>query len=177
MSLAVAPVTDEQVRQWDEDDCTIVRGLFSPSEMAAARAESDRLMTRTDLMDTRNIRCRWQPNVVTGESCQFEFFDPIIDLSPMCASLAYDDRLLAVLSERYREPACLFKDKLIFKPPGVKGYGLHQDWIAWPRFPRSFLTVLIPFDRAGVDNGATEVFPGYHHAGRNACFTRGRSKR
>jgi hypothetical protein len=165
MSTAVVPVTDEQIRQWDEDGFTIVRRLFSSSEMAAARAESDRLLTRTDLMDTRNLRCRWMPNVVKGESCQFECFDPVIDISPTCASLAYDDRLLAVLAELYHEPACLFKDKLIFKPPGVKGYGLHQDWIAWPGFPRSFLTVLVPFDRAGADNGATEVFPGYHRNG------------
>ena len=89
----------------------------------------------------------------------------MIDISPLCASLAYDPRLLAVLAELYREPACLFQDKLIFKPPGVKGYAPHQDWIGWPGFPRSFLTVLVPFDRAGADNGATEVFTGYHHNG------------
>jgi ectoine hydroxylase-related dioxygenase (phytanoyl-CoA dioxygenase family) len=72
---------------------------------------------------------------------------------------------LAVLAALYGEEACLFKDKLIFKPPGAKGYGLHQDWIAWPGFPRSFLTVLIPFDRADADNGCTQVFPGYHKQG------------
>jgi ectoine hydroxylase-related dioxygenase (phytanoyl-CoA dioxygenase family) len=165
MSTAFAPVTDEQVRQFDEDGYTVVRRLFSPAEMAAARAEADRLMGRTDLMDTRNIRCRWMPNVMNGESCQFECFDPVIDVSPTCAGLAHDERLLAVLAGLYREPACLFKDKLIFKPPGVKGYGLHQDWIGWPGFPRSFLTVLVPFDRCGADNGATEVFPGYHRGG------------
>src|SRR5205807_2640681 len=60
---------------------------------------------------------------------------------------------------------CLFKDKLIYKPPGVQGYGLHQDWIAWPGFPRSFLTVLVPLDPSGVENGCTEVFSGYHHQG------------
>ncbi len=54
---------------------------------------------------------------------------------------------------------------MIFKAPGTKGYGLHQDWIAWPGFPESFLTVLVPLDPAGVDNGCTEVFPGYHHNG------------
>jgi 2-aminoethylphosphonate dioxygenase len=72
---------------------------------------------------------------------------------------------MAVLRELYGEPACLFKDKLIFKPPGVKGYGLHQDWIAWDGFPRTFLTVLIPFDSADRDNGCTVVYPGYHHSG------------
>ena len=70
-----------------------------------------------------------------------------------------------MLAALYGDEACLFKDKLIFKPPGMKGYGLHQDWIAWPGFPESFLTVLVPLDPAGVDNGCTEVFPGYHKQG------------
>ena len=81
--------------------------------------------------------------------------------------LAYDQRLFLQeggapfrLGELYGEEACLFKDKLIFKPPGVKGYGLHQDWIAWPGFPRSFLKVLVPLDAADVANGCTVVYPG-----------------
>jgi ectoine hydroxylase-related dioxygenase (phytanoyl-CoA dioxygenase family) len=102
--------------------------------------------------------------VFTGE-CTFETFDPVIDLSPACRGLAYHPRLLALLRDVYGEPACLFKDKLIYKPPGVKGYGLHQDWIAWDGFPRTFLTVLIPLDPADRDNGCTVVYPGYHHAG------------
>ena len=98
--------------------------------------------------------------------CQFETFDPVIDLSPACGR-AGARRTAAGRCSRdlYGEPACLFKDKLIFKPPGAKGYGLHQDWIAWPGFPRSFLTVLVPLDPADADNGCTEVFPGYHHNG------------
>jgi ectoine hydroxylase-related dioxygenase (phytanoyl-CoA dioxygenase family) len=83
----------------------------------------------------------------------------------VCRRLATDGRLLTLLAALYGEEACLFKDKLIFKPPGVKGYGLHQDWIAWPGFPRTFLTVLVPLDQADRDNGCTEVFAGYHRQG------------
>ena len=148
------------------DGYIVVPGLFSTAEIAEAGAEADALLERCKpLMSVRNLRCRWQPNVTTGGKCEFETFDPIIDISPACRDLAGDPRLLGVLAELYGEPACLFKDKLIYKPPGLKGYGLHQDWIAWPGFPRSFLTVLIPFDAADADNGVTEVFPGYHHNG------------
>ena len=149
---------------YDRDGFLILRGLFGPEEMAAADADARLLLSRNDLISTRNLRCRFQPHVETG-ACRFETFDPVIDLSPACRNLAYDGRLLAALTELYGEPACLFKDKLIFKPPGMKGYGLHQDWIAWPGFPESFLTVLIPLDPAGVDNGCTEVFAGYHRGG------------
>jgi ectoine hydroxylase-related dioxygenase (phytanoyl-CoA dioxygenase family) len=110
------------------------------------------------------MRCRFQPHHESGE-CLFETFDPVIDLAPVCRRVANDARILDALADLYGEPACLFKDKLIFKPPGAKGYVLHQDFIAWPGFPRSFVTVLVPIDAADAGNGCTECFAGYHHAG------------
>ncbi len=76
----------------------------------------------------------------------------------------------------YGEPACLFKDKLIFKAPGTLGYNLHQDYISWKTFPTTFMTAIVAIDAADASNGATEVFPGYHHAGlpdarRMGCTT------
>lgn len=153
--------------QWERDGFVIVRRLFDPAEIAAAAADADRVREEhRKLIDVKNIRCRWQDNVFTGE-CQFDAFDPVIDLSPACNKLAYDDRLFALLADLYGGPACLFKDKLIYKLPGAKGYGLHQDWIAWgdDRFPRSFLSVLVPLDPADEDNGCTLVYPGLHHNG------------
>lgn len=150
---------------YDRDGFVVVRSLFDPAAMRAAAAEADRLLADNDhLRSTRNLRCRWQTNVFTGE-CTFETYDPVIDLGRECERLALHPRLLDLLAALYGEPACLFKDKLIYKPPGVKGYGLHQDWIAWDGFPRSFLTVLVPFDSADRDNGCTVVYPGYHRAG------------
>jgi ectoine hydroxylase-related dioxygenase (phytanoyl-CoA dioxygenase family) len=165
LDTACPPVLDDEQRDfYHEQGFLVLRDFFPPGLMAEASAEADALLERRDLIAVENLRCRWQPNVTTG-ACEFETFDPVIDLGPVCRRLALDGRLLAALAELYGEEACLFKDKLIFKPPGVRGYGLHQDYIAWPTFPRSFLTVLIPFDRADADNGCTEVFPGYHKGG------------
>jgi ectoine hydroxylase-related dioxygenase (phytanoyl-CoA dioxygenase family) len=159
------PATAPTRAEYEREGFVVARGLFDPADMREARVEADRLLRDYQhLQNVRNMRCRWQNNVFTGE-CTFETFDPVIDLSPVCNRLARDPRLLDLLATLYGEPACLFKDKLIYKPPGVKGYGLHQDWIAWEGFPRSFLTVLIPFDAADRDNGCTVVYPGYHHEG------------
>jgi len=154
----------EQREFYHEQGYLILRGFFPPALMAEAAGEAETLLQRHDLIAVENLRCRFQTNVHTG-ACTFETFDPILDLSALCARIAKDAGLLAALADLYGEAACLFKDKLIFKPPGVKGYGLHQDWIAWPGFPRSFLTVLVPFDCADANNGCTEVFPGYHKNG------------
>src|SRR5262245_38679533 len=108
----------EQCDDYDRDGFLVPRGLFP----AAAVERAEALLQRHDLISTRNLRCRWQTNVLTGE-CQFETFDPVFDIAPVCRELATSEQLLGVLADLYGEEACLFKDKLIFKPPGVKGYG------------------------------------------------------
>jgi hypothetical protein len=104
---------------------TLRPGCRQRLRAAAGRAVRQRL----DLIDQDNIRCRWQNDTDTG-ACRFDCFDPVIDPSPLSASTARDPRLLALVSVLYGEPACLFKDKLIFKSPGTSGYRLHQDYIS-----------------------------------------------
>jgi len=160
-------LTSDQRQSYRDDGFLVLRKLFAPEEIARLAAEADALLARTDLIDKHNLRCRFQSHCV-GDDCLFETFDPVIDLGPVCKSVAYDRRIFDALADLYGEEACLFKDKLIFKPPGATGYRMHQDFIAWPGFPRSFLTVLVPIDAADEQNGCTEVFPGYH---RNGALT------
>jgi 2-aminoethylphosphonate dioxygenase len=158
------PLDDDRGRQYHRDGFLILRGFFETDQILRAAAEADGLLGRTELIHTDNLRCRWTTDATTGD-CIFETFDPVADLSPACGAIATEDRLLAAISALYGEEACLFKDKLIFKPPGAKGYGLHQDYIAWPTFPRSFLTAIVPLDPSTEENGCTEVSTGYHAAG------------
>jgi ectoine hydroxylase-related dioxygenase (phytanoyl-CoA dioxygenase family) len=161
---AKTPLTQSERDRYHTDGFLLLRGVFSPEEAAALQEEADRLLLRADLMDSDNIRCRWQNHADTGE-CRFDCFDPVIDLSDLCESTARDPRILEAVSALYGEQACLFKDKLIFKPPGAQGYAMHQDYISWPSFPKSFVTVIVAIDPAGPESGATEVFPGYHQSG------------
>jgi 2-aminoethylphosphonate dioxygenase len=155
---------DDAVRKYHADGFGVLRGVFSESEIAALDAESSQLLKRVDLIETNNLRCRWQNDVETS-ACVFDAFDPVIDIGPECARVADDPRIHTSLRALYGEPARLFKDKLIYKPPGATGYALHQDYIAWPAFPRSFVTLLVPIDAADTLSGCTEVFPGYHQRG------------
>jgi hypothetical protein len=159
-----AGLTEKQLQEYDRDGFLVVRGLFSTEEILAIAVEADRLLQRSDLIHTDNIRCRWQSHVET-DACLFETFDPVIDLAPGCAALARDERLLGLVAAIYGEPAFLFKDKLIWKPPGANGCDLHQDFIAWPGFPKTFVTAAVAVDPCDADNGATEVFAACHRRG------------
>lgn len=156
-------LSDEQLAAYQEHGFLVLRGLFTPEEMTALRDETDRLLNeRSDLIDRNNLRCRYMPHHETGEPL-FEVFDPINDVSPICQQFALDDRILRVMEAIYGEPARLFKEKLIFKPPGAMGYKLHQDIpLYWKGFPRTFVTVLMPIDKTTRENGCTEVYSGYH---------------
>jgi ectoine hydroxylase-related dioxygenase (phytanoyl-CoA dioxygenase family) len=162
--IATVAIDAAQVAQYQADGFLVVRQVFGPDRIAELEAEADRLRSRLDLIDPGNIRCRWQNHVTTGE-CRFDCFDPVIDLSAACERTARDPKLLEIVGALYGEPACLFKDKLIFKPAGALGYQLHQDYISWKSFPTTFLTVIAAIDGADAANGATEVFPGYHRQG------------
>jgi ectoine hydroxylase-related dioxygenase (phytanoyl-CoA dioxygenase family) len=163
-ATASGVLSADQLGDYERDGFLVLRGLFDPAEIAALEAESAALLTRKELIETENIRCRWQNHVETGE-CLFECFDPVIDIGPICHGVAHDARILNALAAIYNGPAALFKDKLIFKPPGARGYNLHQDYISWKSFPTTFVTVLVPIDAADADNGATEVFAGCHQRG------------
>ena len=162
--LSGARAGESFANDFHRDGFVIIRNVFHADEMAVLSHESDTLFDRRDLVDTKNIRCRWQEHVLTGE-CVFDCFDPVIDIGPVCRYFAYNERILDRLQAIYNDSAYLFKDKLIFKSPGAQGYSLHQDFIGWNDFPRSFVTVLVAIDAADEENGATEVFPGYHHRG------------
>jgi ectoine hydroxylase-related dioxygenase (phytanoyl-CoA dioxygenase family) len=149
--------------QWETEGFLVVPGLLADTVDTLAR-EASRLAARSELIHGQNIRCRWADHVDTRE-CRFDCFDPVIDLSAELAAIARDPRLLQVLAELYGEPAQLFKDKLIYKPPGAPGYDLHQDYIAWEGFPRSFVTAIVAIDPSDAAAGGTEFFPGTQRLG------------
>jgi ectoine hydroxylase-related dioxygenase (phytanoyl-CoA dioxygenase family) len=158
-------LSQDQVAFYRDEGYLILRSVFGRNEIAALADDVDRVCReRTDLIDANNMRVRFKQHHQTDETI-FEVFDPISDLSPVARCVTRDRRILEMLHDLYGEPAELFKDKLIYKPAGTTGATLHQDWIAWPGFPESFLTVLVAIDPFTADSGATEVFPRCHLQG------------
>jgi 2-aminoethylphosphonate dioxygenase len=158
-------LSESQVAFYKDEGYLILRSVFSRNEIGALAIDVDRVRAeRVDLIDANNMRARFKPHHRTNEM-RFEVFDPIADLSPLARAVTRDRRILDVLHDLYGEPAEVFKDKLIYKPAGATGETLHQDWISWPGFPESFLTVLVPIDPFTAESGPTEVFPRCHLRG------------
>jgi hypothetical protein len=149
---------------FQNDGYQIFRNVFSREEIDSVAAETDSLLMREELKANTNLRVRWQYHYDTGAPI-FELFDPVTDIAPKCDSLMRDRRLMNLVEELLGEPVHPIKDKLIYKSPGSGGYPLHQDYIAWPTFPRSFTTAVVAIDGAAVDNGCIHLYPGAHRRG------------
>lgn len=157
-------MTDAEMQLLRERGYHIERKLFKTDEIAELRQEADRLLTRTDLISQKNARCRWQAHFETGEML-FECFDPVFDISPLFAYYSRHPRLCQTMHRVYGEPAHVCHNQFIYKPPGSKGYDLHQDYVGWPIFPKSFHTVAIALDVADEETGCIEAYVGCHRDG------------
>ena len=158
-------LTEEQLATYQRDGVLFIRKAFDACEVQELGDEADRILeSHAHLLNENNLRTRYTPHHETGLPV-FEKFDPFVDLSSVARMMVQDERIRKPLSAIYGEPACLFKDKLIYKPPGATGAMLHQDWISWPGFPESFITVLVAIDPFTATSGATVFYLGEHKRG------------
>lgn len=156
-------LTPDELTFYQDQGYLILPGRFR-ADVERLREEAAGLLARTELISKDNMRCRWLPHHLTGESL-FECYDPITDISPLFLKYSRDPRLVEPLRSIYGCDPCLRHDQLIYKPPGCGGYSLHQDFMGWPGYPTTFLTAIIALDVIDTENGCIQVYPGIHKQG------------
>lgn len=165
-SIELSP---EQVSFYRENGYLILRNRFSKGEVEGWQQEADRLLC-ADFIAEQNLRTPMH-QMADGRKV-VERIDPVIDVSGLFHDVLRDDRILEPLRQLFGEKPVLFKDKLIFKVPGMRGYEMHQDYAWWQpqEGAKTFeaidadkiLSVMLAIDPADAENGALELYPGYH---------------
>ncbi|MGG1554126.1 phytanoyl-CoA dioxygenase family protein [Paenibacillus ferrarius] len=151
----------EQLESYKQKGYLVLRNVFSEQEARVLQAECDKLLTLEAYTTPHNVRAGHKG--YTDGSIAIERLDPVHDISAVFADLVKDERILSPLRDIYLDEPKLFKDKLIFKLPGAKGYSMHQDASWWQGFPiEGLISVMVAIDGATVVNGGLELFPGYH---------------
>lgn len=142
----------------------VVASPFDAGEIKRWRDECERLWAMPGIHDA-SVFCVDLRDTVHGGRVA-ERLDPVTDASPLFAALARDERIVRLARLLLNEDVVLFKDKLIMKKPGTMGYPTHQDfsYIAFMGFPgERQLAIAIAVDATNEENGAVEVFAGYHN--------------
>jgi 2-aminoethylphosphonate dioxygenase len=139
----------------------LLPGLLPSERVCALREESLRLWQVFEPQGAANLRVgiRVEPSgqvVLNG-------LDPVSDVSPVFAAVNADPLLVALAEKGLGGPVTTMKDKLIYKWPGTRGFGLHRD--ADYNTPKSgvpaseFLTVCIALDPVTPARGPVEFYP------------------
>ncbi|MCB1031434.1 MAG: phytanoyl-CoA dioxygenase family protein [Acidimicrobiales bacterium] len=151
---------DEKYRQ---DGYQIYSNVLSADELAQAHEEIARLWSDRELTAAGNGRTRVRDSL--SGTPVVDRLDPVCDLSPFFDSLARSDRLARIIVDATGQEMVLFKDKLIVKPAGAGGYGLHQDFMRWQSFgpaPTEMVNLAVALDDVHEANGAIEAYAGQH---------------
>lgn len=154
-----AMLTPSQLDTFRRRGYLALRGLFREDEVAGWAAECKRLLG-LGLAHVNNIRT--PPFFISETVWIVDRMDPVVDISPAFRALADDERVRGAARDILGDEALLFKDRLIYKMVGMRGYPLHQDYSWWQEFPRDLINVVVAVDAADEQNGALELFPGYH---------------
>ena len=147
--------------EYIEKGYTHFKSFFNHQVISELKEECEQILAKYQDIDCDPIQFS---RVQTNEGFSIYRIDPIQGLSPKLRSILTSDRLKGMFLELFDQEVNLLKDKIIYKPPGARGFPLHQDY-SWSkgRFPLSLFTVIIPLELANAENGAVEFFPNYHH--------------
>ncbi|MGE0210984.1 MAG: phytanoyl-CoA dioxygenase family protein [Parvibaculaceae bacterium] len=155
-------LTSDQRDRFDQDGFVIVEGVLSPDEVEAVRSRFEPLFSgrfETGLMpDEWNWRMGRDADHFTRQICNAWKSDRAVagvvlraDIGRACAAL------------RGWPGARINQDNVIWKPPGSKALGFHQDdsyqdWIV----PAEMMTCWITLDDTRAEQGTIEYVRGSH---------------
>jgi ectoine hydroxylase-related dioxygenase (phytanoyl-CoA dioxygenase family) len=157
------PLGAERVAEYWRRGFLHVPKLFDRAEVAALEAECARLVAEGEAPSQEGRESF--PRLDRAGRPVRNLLDPVVPHSPVIQTLLAKPALADVLRHILGDAARLFKDKLIVRPPGTEGYGLHQDFAywGWTGVPADrLLAAQIAVDDADARNGAVRFYPELH---------------
>lgn len=159
----VGHLTPAQVQQFERDGYLALPQYFDAATVAEMSQAAEALVQAVGPIVKGNPRIQVDPF-----QCELKIRQvwPVIDLAPVYARLARDERIVGLFRSLFREEPVLFEDKVNYKyPSGGTPFPLHQDLGYWGDYPTTLTTALIYIDEATEENGCLEVAPGRHKQG------------
>ena len=156
-------LTDEQIEQFHRDGFLVVRGMYSPDEVADIGAWTDEVANYPEVPGKYMMYFEKSRVDESRILCRIENFVPY---HQGFSKLITARRMQQAVSDLFGEEAVLFKDKINFKLPGGDGFKEHQDVQAgWDEFADLHITAMIAIDETNEANGSLEMIAGMHKQG------------
>lgn len=160
---------ETDVDRYRRDGYLVAPSVLSRDDLRRLRHEASRVLGLCAGDPVRyHRRIEWEvdhlaPPDRAGMDRVIRKLEPVSDLSPPFAELAFDERVVGPVSRILEGGLELFEDKLNLKLPGGSPYPWHQDWsCCWRTSTDELVTCFIYLDDADQTNGCLQVVPGSH---------------
>jgi ectoine hydroxylase-related dioxygenase (phytanoyl-CoA dioxygenase family) len=170
VSTFSAPIPDTALgRQFAEHGFVVVKGVFSPAEVAVLEADFDRIVAQL-VASGEDINAKWGGDVME------KMADPgsvvihthnVQHYSAVWTQAFLHEKFLKAATDLLGPDVVLHHSKL-FQKPAEKGapFPMHQDWDYFPSKLDTMLAGIIHVSSATDEMGCLRVYPGSHKAGR-----------
>ncbi len=156
-------LTPAQAAQLERDGYCVVRGLFSPAEVAEIR---ETFMAEAahgsvpGMFDCGEFSpgdpLASYPRMMNPHS------HPELSVGPLARRFMLDPRLKPCLEEGMGEEPVAVQSMFYFKPPKARGQELHQDNFYLRVAPGTCMAAWIAVDDVDAENGGMKIVPGSH---------------
>lgn len=157
-------LTEDQIRQYDEDGYIVLHGILTPAEVRLLQAEAEILRTDQRGHPDANV---YEKDGETLRAAWCVEMD-----SPACRSALGMPRIFGPVRQLMGDKAYLYQSRLNYKIAGRGDvFQWHQDYGSWVEdgVPegghRQMLSVLVMLDDTEHESGPLRFIPGSHKAG------------
>jgi len=153
-------LTPSEIEAFDRDGFVVLRNLLTPQEKELI------VQWTSEIQAWPEIKGKW-----------FLYFENVKGTRTLCRTenfVPYHEginslirgKLSAAMSDLFREPAVLFKEKINYKLPGAGGFPPHQDAPAYVAFNQKMhMTMMLAADPMTIANGCLEFVRAEHNKG------------
>ena len=157
-------LTPQQLNDFDRDGFLLLRNSFGSKEIDQIVSWVNEVQSYPEVPGEHMMY--FEKSLLNTEKRILQRMENVYEYHNDFKDLFDSDQARGVVSDLFREPAVLFKDKINFKLPGGGGFDWHQDQQAgWWVYAKIFITALICIDRVTPDNGPLEIAAGHHKLG------------
>ena len=157
-------LSPQQLHDFDRDGYLLARNTLDPKEIDRIVSWVGEVQAYPEVPG--KYMMYFEKSLLDGGKRILQRMENVYEYHQGFKDLFDSDSVKGVVSDLFREPAVLFKDKINFKLPGGGGFDWHQDQQAgWWVYANIFITALICIDRVTPDNGPLEISAGHHKRG------------
>jgi ectoine hydroxylase-related dioxygenase (phytanoyl-CoA dioxygenase family) len=161
-------IKPEDAQFYKENGYLLVRGVFSPEEVAEMRGAVDRIIDRA-AKSKYDRNAAWQGDYLPPEQLKKLVLKGFHDVHYHDASFtraAVHPNMAAILSQLIGPNVQLHHSKMLVKPPeNGAAFPMHQDAPYFPHAKHTMLAASVHLDDADMENGCLCVVPGSHKRG------------